>query len=253
MATEKSKKKKTVQPLPIAVGVVIIVLAVAAMAAFVGYIVNPPTSNDSSVDYSGNQSFGDASSNEDPALSLGTTKERLADAERLDIVVFGSYEQDGNTENGKEGIEWIVLENENNRLVLLSKNCLDAVKYHQTRGNTAWADSDLNRWLNSDFLSAAFSANEQAMLENGVSVPSKEEAGKYFEFDSWRVAKPTQYAVSNGARSENGDCWWWLRDSGTIESSAMYVNFDGSLRENGFAVDYDAVGVRPIIYVTLAE
>ena len=46
-----------------------------------------------------------------------------------DTVSFGSYEQDNNTENGAEAIEWIVLDVEGENVLLLSKYGLDAQAY----------------------------------------------------------------------------------------------------------------------------
>ena len=44
-----------------------------------------------------------------------------------DIIVVGTYEQDNNTSNGKELIEWLVLAKENNRVLVISDKALDSV------------------------------------------------------------------------------------------------------------------------------
>ena len=51
-----------------------------------------------------------------------------------DYVTFGSYEQDNNTGNGQEPIEWLVLDYDaaNNRALLLSRYGLDALPYNKT-------------------------------------------------------------------------------------------------------------------------
>ncbi len=49
-----------------------------------------------------------------------------------DIVNFGHYEQDGNTANGKEEIEWEVLKVESDRMLVISKYALDCKKYNET-------------------------------------------------------------------------------------------------------------------------
>ena len=90
------------------------------------------------------------------------------------------------------------------------------------------------------------------MIENNdkVSLLSVADAKKYYEYDSWRACSATEYSVSKGARVENDCCWWWLLDKGNSDNFASYVHFDGTVRENGFAVDYDLVAVRPIIWVS---
>ena len=46
------------------------------------------------------------------------------------ILAFGKYEQDNNPDNGPEEIEWIVLEEQDGNLLLLSRYGLDAVPYN---------------------------------------------------------------------------------------------------------------------------
>ena len=46
------------------------------------------------------------------------------------IITFGAYEQDNNTRNGKEPIEWQVLEIKGGRALLISKYGLDAKRYN---------------------------------------------------------------------------------------------------------------------------
>jgi uncharacterized protein YchJ len=105
---------------------------------------------------------------------------------------------------------------------------------------------------NGEFCNQAFTAEELSGIigESKVTMLSAEEALKYYEYDSWRMAEATKYAVSKGARIENGSCWWWLTDKGSIENSASYIHFDGTIRSSGFSVDYSAVAVRPIIWVS---
>ena len=72
-------------------------------------------------------------------------------------VSFGSYEQDNNPANGKEEIEWIVLDVQGDRSLLISKYALDCKKYNTEWTDGTWESCSLRKWLNSDFLNAAFS------------------------------------------------------------------------------------------------
>jgi hypothetical protein len=89
-----------------------------------------------------------------------------------DVFKFGSYEQDNNTGNGKEEIEWVVLQiaepipgRTRNRVKLISKYILDcqpindAVDY-----NITWETCKLRAWLNSTFLNSAFTPEEQSSI-----------------------------------------------------------------------------------------
>lgn len=104
-----------------------------------------------------------------------------------DSILFGHYEQDNNTANGKEPIEWIILAIDHNRALLLSRYVLDAIEYdytyethqsHYTWSNIAmgitvptatpapspvvtWEGSTIRNWLNNNFYTVAFSNDER--------------------------------------------------------------------------------------------
>lgn len=46
-----------------------------------------------------------------------------------DTFTFGHYEQDNNSSNGKEPIEWLVLDRKGNEVLVISKYCLDSKPY----------------------------------------------------------------------------------------------------------------------------
>ena len=81
-----------------------------------------------------------------------------------DTVFFGSYEQDNETSNGKEDIEWLVLAKENNRLLVVSQYGLDCQQYNTNETEVTWENCTLREWLNEDFFHAAFSDREKAMI-----------------------------------------------------------------------------------------
>ena len=80
------------------------------------------------------------------------------------ILTFGKYEQDNNPDNGPEEIEWIVLEEHDGNLLLLSRYGLDAVPYNDEGAETTWEESTLRSWMNSDFLETAFTPEEQSAI-----------------------------------------------------------------------------------------
>ena len=81
-----------------------------------------------------------------------------------DSISFGQYEQDGDTVNGAERLTWTVLDVSEGRALLLCDVCVDARPYNSSGGGSAWEDSTLRQWLNSDFLFSAFSAKEQQVI-----------------------------------------------------------------------------------------
>lgn len=61
------------------------------------------------------------------------------------IIKFGKYEQDNDTSNGKEDIEWLVLAKENSNVLLISKKALDCKPYHSSYDSISWKECSLRR------------------------------------------------------------------------------------------------------------
>ena len=248
-------KKNNAKPMPLAVMIIISLIAIALAAALLAYLLDTNTQDGDteSIDTSYEQSFADESSLEPPPEEV-IVKETMADASVGDAVVFGTYEQNGNTADGAEKIEWIVLEKQDDKLLLISRKCLDTKPINETRSDVEWNQSTLFAWLNGEFTQNAFSETELASLIEAdgvkVTVPSAEEAKKYYEYDSWRTAEATEQAIKNGARVQNGKTWWWLLDKGEIASSNSCVYFNGTIRTDGLSVDYQSVAVRPMMWVS---
>ena len=81
------------------------------------------------------------------------------------IVTFGRYEQDNDTKNGPEEIEWIVLDydEKENKALLLSRYGLDGKPYGVINP-AVWETSSLRKWLNGLFLDEAFTKKEQSPI-----------------------------------------------------------------------------------------
>ncbi|MBR5970504.1 MAG: hypothetical protein IK016_09205 [Lachnospiraceae bacterium] len=93
-------------------------------------------------------------------------------AKKGDIIAFGSYEQDGNTANGKEPIEWEVLAVEGDGILVVSRYVLDCVPYHEEYEGVTWETCTLRKWMNNDFYNAAFSPEERGqILESHIENP----------------------------------------------------------------------------------
>lgn len=199
--------------------------------------------------------------------------EKLKVAKAGDYVFFGEYEQDNNTANGKEDIEWLVLEVKDSKALVISKYALDCKQYNTSHTDVTWEACTLRRWLNNDFINVAFSADEKAMIplvtvsadknpeystnpgnatQDQVFLLSIIEANKYFGSDSARQCEPTDFAVANGAwESDSGNCWWWLRSPGLSQNYAARVDSGGGVSEGGYYVDDGDRAVRPALWIDL--
>ena len=197
-----------------------------------------------------------------------------------DTITFGAYEQDNNTSNGKEAIEWTVLDKDGMSLLLISKQALDCQQYNTSYTDVTWESCSLRKWMNGTFLNKAFNAEEQAQIQNTtvsadknpeyntnpgnattdkVFLLSINEVEKYFNSDEARKCAPTAYAKAQGAYTSDiyktasgaATCWWWLRSPGYNQNSAADVYNDGSVDFGGYIVNYGNDAVRPALWINL--
>ena len=192
-------------------------------------------------------------------------------------ITFGSYEQDNNTSNGKEAIEWIVLDIQDGKALVISKYALDCKKYNETYTDVTWETCTLRTWLNNDFLNSAFSESEKSKIptvpvsadanpsystnpgnatQDQIFLLSITEANKYFDSNSERECQPTAYAKAQGVWTSSsgtyaGNCWWWLRSPGNLQTYAAVVRYDGYVRDYGNGVYGSDDAVRPALWIDL--
>ena len=182
-----------------------------------------------------------------------------------DYVIFGSYEQDGDTSNGPEPIEWEVLDENDGEMLLISRYILDCQPYNTEETDVTWETCTLRNWLNNDFYNTAFSdAEKDRVITANLSNPdnaywgteggndtsdkvfclSVDEVRKYYSFESWHdglgygyssalITDVTPYAVNNGAYH-----YTITQDDYTGEG---YENYDG-LSSEGYSTDVIGLG-----------
>ena len=191
-------------------------------------------------------------------------------------VIFGSYEQDNDSSNGPEDIEWIVLDKKDDGVMLLSKYGLDAQPYNKKYGDTTWENCTLRKWLNDDFLNDAFTDNEKTAIEitavdnssaqgyweydttggnntqDKIFLLSYKEAFRdYFTNDTSRVCAATTYVESMGERmtDSSGNCYWMLRSPGESQNRVLYVGADGGYHLQTVEKSWNCI--RPALWINL--
>ena len=187
-----------------------------------------------------------------------------------ETIEFGNYPQE---EDGTEKpIEWIVMKNEGNQVLLLSKYVLDAKPYNEEFEKVTWETSDIRKWLNNEFYTTAFNKTEKAKIqasliknednseygtsggndtEDKVFLLSEKEAETLFSNEEERIAKATEYAEKSGVYDEEKGAWWWLRSPGFGSRGAAEVDSDGWVYRVGNLVYIRPDGVRPALYLNL--
>ena len=184
-----------------------------------------------------------------PSTVLGEMRE-LSSAKNF---IFGWF--------NSSPLEWITLQAETDRALLISRDCVIQREYHDAFVDVTWETCSLRRWLNEDFLTDAFTDSERnsIILSNNTNPDSAfgsvggcttrdrlfllsvDEAMKYFQHDIGRI-------------SRLGDplMWWWLRSPGLKNHHAAFVDENGSVRRHGTRIYYDGLAVRPAFWLDLS-
>lgn len=190
-----------------------------------------------------------------------------------DVIKFGEYEQDNNLENGKEAIDWIVLDIQDNEALVISQFCLDAKRYSD-EGIARWERSSLCNWLNSEFINSSFEETARDCILQSLMGSRIDDDGKENEIFSFifvlsqygyntylpkeRNVYATPYALSaksvyTGYIEDEQSVEWWLRNAGEsfMSLSASYVNRGGDYigSQNVQKVSM----VRPAMRIDLAK
>lgn len=204
----------------------------------------------------------------EPKISEGEIAQR-------DNITFGSYEQDNDTSNGKEPIEWIVLDEVDGKVLLLSKMALDNMQYLDGEHTSCtWCNSTVRNWLNGEFISEAFSDEEKNKIcETNVVTDNNERYGtsggddssdkvfllsyqelfKYFPNST--TCQPTAYAIEHGSYvsskddEDKGNTYWFLRTPGIDQTAVLRVAPDG--HAYGDTRVYEECSIRPAMWIEM--
>ena len=215
------------------------------------------------------------------ALALCLCAAPLALAEQTppavgDVIVYGRYEQDNDFDNGKEPLEWIVLEVKDDQAFLISRYCLETRQFYPKRVPMYWKNSTLREWMNNNMLNAAFTDEEQERIltstvthhnphgmkgggddtQDKLYLLSRVEVRQYFPTQESRVAYPTEYAKSQGCTldPDTGSCRWWLRTPGARPMDVFGIRIDGRISAYGMQdVDWKTNTVRPVMWLRLSD
>lgn len=189
-----------------------------------------------------------------------------------DSVSFGRYEQDNNLDNGKEGIEWRVLDKKKDKVLLISQYCLDKQPYHTKDKAVEWKKSSIRKWLNETFFKEAFSEEQQNKIlsvkvqnprdrkfgtkkeestRDQIFLLSVKEAEKYFDQPKDRMTDGTIYLDINYVGDDTID-QWLLRTVRKNKKQAACVFENGNIDYSG-VLTTESYGIRPALWVDLEK
>ncbi len=198
----------------------------------------------------------------------------LRAAEVGSYIYFGEYEQDNNESTGKEAIEWLVLDKQEDRMLVVSRYGLDCQPYNTEDEEGTWETCSLRGWLNGAFYETAFIPEEKNVIRTSlvtadtnpvyatpvgndtmdqVFLLSIDETNRYFADDTSRTCVGTPYCYEQGAHKDSdfGTCWWWLRSPGLDTYLAAHVDTGGGVSDFGGNVNIDLLAVRPALWINL--
>ncbi len=203
----------------------------------------------------------------------------LSEADRSSKrILMGTYEQDGNPGNGAKPIEWDVLYEKDDMMLVISHLVLDCRQINDEFTDVTWETCTLRKWMNNDFYNSAFSEDEKnhiqlVKLSNINDSPTgggRDTQDRVFCLSVDEIeclygligkSSPFPDLVSEGTRyvygyssvygySAGGDhCNWWTRTEGQWEKNYVPIDvFHGAI---GFPEQVtDFYGICPAMLIT---
>lgn len=202
-----------------------------------------------------------------------------------DCVYYGKYPQtlmsDGNFK--KEPIKWRVLSKTNDDLFVMSDKVLDARYFNAEKVKIQWEYCDTRLWINKEFLSRAFSKEEQDSIKvTKVSTPNNPNNNRsgglntddkiyllsYQEIENSGYGFTEKYNVDSNARisyltdysyyknsgektnvSNTKKAWWYLRSPGAANINIGIVGETGWSDYRGTNIHYHKDYIRPVMHL----
>ncbi len=172
-----------------------------------------------------------------PSIQAGTTQ----------TVEMGSYEQDGNNDNGEEPITWNVLAVEDGKALLISKDIL-AYEYFDI-GDNNYSTSHIQEFLSQDFLETAFQNDKDRCLIIGSPfLLSSDEVVAYMPTEESRKCTPSNSVYERYGTTYGAYYWWTSSPSKKYDYKSLYCDDEGKLKDDSCNI---YKGVRPAIWVQL--
>ncbi|WP_274969145.1 DUF6273 domain-containing protein [Succinimonas amylolytica] len=185
---------------------------------------------------------------------------------------FGSYFLSENATT-KDPLTWIVLDRDAESVLLLTEFGIDCRCYHPGCGDITWENSEYRSWLNGEFYSTAFSADEKELIletvnrnpdnelyhtrggndtRDRVFALSLDEVKHYLPDTRSRQTTPTPFTLAKNLWThKDKTCYWWLRSPGIMQYNAATIYYSGLVSDIGCFTGDEKVAARPAIRVRI--
>lgn len=176
--------------------------------------------------------------------------QRILQANIGDIVIFGECPDETLEVSGP--IEWIVLNKQNGKIMLISKDILIHKPYNKNTGEITWECSTLRNWLNSIFYMEAFEKKERVWISRS-SIANNDNL--VYDTPAGENTVDRIFLLSNDEATEmlplkEASDWWWLRSPGMDAQNVARVSINGTFVLYRGALAVRSGGVRPVMWVS---
>ncbi len=189
-----------------------------------------------------------------------SNKQSLKDISVGSYVNFGTYKQDNNSGNAPESIQWLVLDIQDNKALVISKSALSSQPYNSDSLPSTWETSTLRQWLNNDFVNYAFSDIEKSLIptvtvnnDKNPNYPNQtSENATQDKLFVLSINEATKYLNSTSRKSSPVAESWWLRTTGASPHRAAFVTSEGEINRIGSDKKIAAY-IRPAMWIDLSQ
>lgn len=185
------------------------------------------------------------------------------------LFILGVIQEEGMQIGDKiefSGYDWRVLDIKDNAALIITEDIVELRAYHNKPGDITWADCELRKYLNGEFLERFINADKDKIIPTTIVnsnnpwfgtiggedtndkvflLSIEEVVCKYFGDSSENLLR-----VPNGkykywfTKKDNNNAkrissylgyiwWWWLRSPGRKQVKAVYIHGDGNIGIQG--------------------
>ena len=183
-------------------------------------------------------------------------------------IEFGTYIQSTDSDAVCEPITWDILEEKDDRLLVMSHKCLEYRPFNDGKKSCRWNNSLIRKWLNNDFLNSAFDDKEReriilSTVKTETLNPTKDRifllSQEEFSLVGYDNRKATLTSVARAQYSKKlGETYtepygfWWLRTPGACVDDGydlVHVCANGGLNAMARSDSSHPNGIRPAMWI----
>ena len=182
------------------------------------------------------------------------------------LIIFGKYRN--------KKIEWLILDENENGMLLLSKKAIEGKEYHIKNTEITWENCSLRKWMNNEFYNEAFSSEEKNRVllselvnydgpsynakvvnstEDHVFLLNYQDIERYFYHTKELLTEYEDYLTKDdiyNSSEKNHCCLWWLRTPANNDAYRVTgVSAFGNLSDSGIT-PINKEGIRPAIWLS---